>query len=144
VYFYRINDPSGQTYRTTRIDLMHHGTLDVSRVHLHPNGHIDLVAIDVTDKAYDPQEHIEFSAYARSYLTTFDKVQAWQTDLTDQVIALGYPLGIRSLRNNCPIAKMGYLASRAGQEISIPFPAQNRAGNRVNVTIEGKYLVVDG
>jgi hypothetical protein len=28
IYFYRINDPSGQTFRARRVDLMHNGTLD--------------------------------------------------------------------------------------------------------------------
>jgi hypothetical protein len=144
VFFYRVGDPSGQSYRPTRVDLLNGVALDTSRVHMHPNPHIDLVAIDVTDKVNDRAEHINFTAYARSYLLPFARIQAFQTDIADQVIALGYPLGIRSLRNNYPIAKMGYLASIPGQEVSIPFAVQNRAGTAVTVIIDGKFLVVDG
>lgn len=62
----------------------------------------------------------------------------------DPVIALGYPLGIRSLSNDYPMAKMGYLASRPGEEISIPTHVLDRTGANVPVVIEGKFLVVDG
>jgi hypothetical protein len=57
---------------------------------------------------------------------------------------LGYPRGISSLRDDYPIAKVGYLAAVPGQEVSIPFPAINRAGKVVRPVIEGKYLIVDG
>ncbi len=144
VFFYRVNDPSGQTYRATKIDLVSGSTLDASRVHLHPIARIDLVAIDVTDKIRDQAQHIDFSVYAPSYLVTFGKIRDQLTDIADEVIALGYPLGIRSLRNSYPIAKIGYLASSPGEEVSIPIRLQNRAGAQVDVTIEGKFLVVDG
>jgi trypsin-like peptidase len=147
VFFYRQgDDPSGQAYRPTKIDLLNSsGTLDTLRVYPHPAPNIDLVAIDVTDKINNHKdEHIRSTAYARSYLLAFGRIQDWQTDIADQVIALGYPLGIRSLRNDYPIAKMGYLASIPGQEVSIPTSSTNRAGANVATVIEGKFLVVDG
>ena len=144
VFFYRANDPSGQSYRPTRVDLLNGSTLDAAKVHLHPVSKIDLVAIDVTDKVRDQAQHIEFTAYAPSYLVPFEKIQVQLTYIADQVIALGYPLGIRSLRNNYPIAKIGYLASTPGEEVSIPIRLQNRAGAWVNISIDGKFLVVDG
>lgn len=144
VFFYRTGDPSGLSYRPTKIDLFSGTSLDTSKVHLHPTGGIDLVAIDVTDKINSPSEHIEYAVYARSYLVPFGNIQAWQTDIADPVIALGYPLGIRSLVNNYPLAKMGYLASIPGQEMSIPLSAQTRSGTTEKVNIQGKFLVVDG
>jgi hypothetical protein len=145
VFFYRVADPSGESFRATRIDLLTGlGTLDTSKVYMHNNNAIDLVAIDVTKEVDAPSEHIQYAAYAKSYILPFDKVQAWQTDIGDAVIALGYPLGIRSLRNNYPIAKIGYLASIPGQEVSIPFPCTNRAGVTSVAILEGKFLIVDG
>ena len=145
VYFYRTGDPSGRPYRATKIDVLKpDGTLNTSKVYMHSNPAIDLVAIDVTAEANAPTEHIQFTAYSKSYLLTFDKVSDWQTTIGDDVIALGYPLGIRSLRNNYPIAKVGYLASTPDQEVSIPFPTRNRAGITSEQRIEGKFLVVDG
>jgi hypothetical protein len=144
VFFYRANDPSGQTYLATKIDVLNGTALDVTRVHLHPTPEIDLVAIDVTDKVRDPAQHIDFTVYAPSYLVRFGKIQAQLTDIADEVIALGYPLGVRSLKNNYPIAKIGYLASTPGEEVSIPIRVQNRAGTLINTSLDGKFLVVDG
>jgi S1-C subfamily serine protease len=144
VFFYRANDPSGQTYRPTRVDLLNGTTLDATRVHLHPTPKIDLVAIDVTDKVRDQVQHIEFTAYMPSYLVQFGNIQVQLTYIADEVIALGYPLGIRSLKNSYPLAKIGYLASTPGEEVSIPVRLQNRARAWVNISIDGKFLVVDG
>lgn len=144
VFFYRANDPSGQTYRPTRIDLLSGATLDATRVHLHPSPKVDLVIIDVTDKVRDQAQHIDFTAYAPSYLVQFANIQAQLTYIADEVIALGYPLGIRSTRNNYPIAKIGYLASTPGEDVSVPINAKNRAGTLVSTSIDGKFLVVDG
>jgi hypothetical protein len=54
VFFYRTGDPSGESYRATKIDLLKTPKLlDTARVHLHPKEAIDLVAIEVTDKVND-------------------------------------------------------------------------------------------
>ncbi|MFZ1005453.1 MAG: hypothetical protein WAN65_01365 [Candidatus Sulfotelmatobacter sp.] len=144
VFFYRAGDPSGQTYRPTRIDLLSGVALDPARVHLHPVPKVDLVVIDVTDKVRDQAQHINFTAYAPSYLVHFANIQAQLTDIADAVIALGYPLGIRSTRNNYPIAKIGYLASTPGEEVNVPIKVKNRAGTLISTSIDGKFLVVDG
>jgi hypothetical protein len=144
VFFYRANDPSGQTYRPSRIDLVNGANLDASRVHLHATPRIDIVAIDVTDEVRDPREHIDFVAYGPSYLLKFGSIQDQLTDIADEVIALGYPLGIRSLNNDYPIAKIGTFASVPGQEVRIPIRPQDRSGSAVNMTLDGKFLVVDG
>jgi hypothetical protein len=145
VFFYRSNDPSGQSYRATKINLLNSANgLDSTRVFLHPQPRIDLVLIDVTDKFHDPQEHIATNAFGPSYLVLFQHIKTQLTDIADEVIALGYPLGIRSLKNNYPIAKIGYLASTPGDEVSIPIKTVNRAGVLVDLTLEGKFLVVDG
>jgi hypothetical protein len=144
VFFYRTGDATGRRFRATKIDLLKGADLDTAKVHVHSTPRIDLVAIDVTDKVRDPQEHIDLIAYAPSFLAAFGKIQDYDTNIADEVIALGYPLGISSLRNDYPIAKMGYLASEPGEEVSIPIKARNRAGDLTNVTIDGKFLVVDG
>lgn len=145
VFFYRSNDPSGQTYRATRINLLNSANrLDSTRVFLHPQPRVDLVLVDVTDKFHNPSEHVATNAFEPSFLLSFRHIQTQMTDIADEVIALGYPLGIRSLKNNYPIAKIGYVASTPGEEVSIPVKVPNRAGVSVDLTIEGKYLIVDG
>jgi hypothetical protein len=144
VFFYRNGDPSGQSFRATRIDILKDGHLDQTRVHLHPTGTVDLVAIEVTDKIRDPQEHISYSVYTPSFFVSFAKIKDYDTNIADEVIALGYPLGIRSQLNDYPIAKMGVLASVPGDEVSIPVKTSNRAKTPTDVRIDGKYLIVDG
>ena len=60
------------------------------------------------------------------------------------MVALGYPLGITSIRNNYPVAKSGYLASVPGDEIALNISARNRSNRIANVRIEGKLLLIDG
>jgi len=144
VFFYRAGYPTGQTYKATRIDLLIGTALDTARVQMHASPRIDLVAVDVTDKVHDPQEHIDPTFYTPSYLVPFAKIRDYDTTIADEVIALGYPHGISSLRNFHPIAKMGYLASVPGEEVSIPIKPNNRAGTPTPVTVDGKFLIVDG
>jgi hypothetical protein len=145
VFYYREADPTGLSYRGSRVDIGNASReLDNANVHLHPSGSIDLVAIDVTDKLKEKDEHIVFLAYTPSYFVRFEKIHDYQTDIGDQVFALGYPLGIRSLHNNYPIAKLGDLASQPGQEVSIPFPALDRTKKPGTAVFTGKFLVVDG
>jgi hypothetical protein len=145
VFFYRTSDPSGQRYRATRIKLTNNaGALDETRIRLHARSQIDVASIDVSDRILDQSEHIAFVAYDKSYLIRSDQIKDWQTNIGDQVIALGYPLGIRSTTNNYPFAKIGYLSSVPGEPLSIPIPSITRRGVTIPTVIEGKLLVVDG
>jgi hypothetical protein len=147
VFFYRSpNDPAGQAFRPGRIDLINvDRSLNTARVHLHPDRGIDLVAIDVTDKINnDAVEHIQSAVFDESFMLRFSDVRAWHVDITDEVIALGYPFGIRSLKDNYPIAKIGTLASTPGKEVSIPVLFKNRLNADVRTTLDGKFFVVDG
>jgi hypothetical protein len=145
VFFYRTGDPLGVNFRASKIELLKStGMLDTTTVHLHPSESIDLVAIDVTTTVANKEEHIHSTAFSKSYFVRFDKIRDFLTDIGDQVIALGYPFGISSLLDGYPIAKIGYLAAVPGKEVSIPFPALNRAGKAVRPVIEGKFLIVDG
>jgi len=146
VFFYRtVTDASERGYRATRINLVDHsGQIDASRVRLYQAPRVDVVAIDVTDKVKDPSEQIAWISYDRSYLIPFDRIESWQTGIGDEVIALGYPYNIRFLRNNYPVAKVGYVASAPGEELSLPINTNNRRGVMVPLILEGKYLLVDG
>ena len=128
VFFYRtVADASGRGYRATRVKLVDQaGHIDTSRVRLHPAPRVDVVAIDVTDKVKDTSEQITWMAYDGSYLLPFDRIESMQTGIGDDVIALGYPYNIRSLRDDYPVAKTAYVASAPGQQLSLPIPTVNR------------------
>ena len=84
-------------------------------------------------------------AYDGSYLLPFDRIESMQTGIGDDVIALGYPYNIRSLRDDYPVAKTAYVASAPGQQLSLPVPTVNRQNLQIlDLVLEGKYLLVDG
>jgi hypothetical protein len=95
------------------------------------------------DEELSPSNNIDLFSFDVSYLLPFGKITTIFTGLGDQVFAMGYPLGITSLKNNYPIAKSGYLASLPGEEFEINAPVVNRKNERVNARIEGKMLAID-
>lgn len=144
VFFYRANDPSGLSYKPTRIELKKtSGQLKEGKVFFHPDPKID-IALVATDEEISSDNNIDFISFDKTYLLNFNKITSWLIGLGDQVFAIGYPLGITSLKNNYPIVKSGYVASLPGEEFSIDVPVINRRGDRVIARVQGKILLVDG
>ena len=143
VYFYRTLATSGLYYKPLWIPLKNKDGKLKDTVKLHPNPIID-IAILALDEELSPQNAIDLYSFDVSYLLPFDKITVWFTGLGDQVFALGYPLGITSLKNGYPIAKSGYLASLPGEEFAASSPCINRKKETVIAQIEGKILVIDG
>jgi hypothetical protein len=143
VYFYRTTATSGLFYKPLKIFLKGKDGKAIHKVRIHGNPTID-IAIIALDEELSPSNNIDLVAFDISYLLSFDKITTWLTGLGDQVFAMGYPLGITSLKNNYPIAKSGYLASLPGKEFVVNFPVVNRNNERVNARIEGMILAIDG
>lgn len=143
VFFYR-SAPTGVSYKLTRIELKDNlGKLKPFKLQIHPSPKVD-IAIVALGEELSAIDKIDLLHLDVSYLLSFDKILSWTTGLGDQVFALGYPLGITSIKNNYPIAKSGYLASLPGEELIIDFPATNRKKEVVSARVEGKLLLVDG
>jgi hypothetical protein len=121
VYFYRTgDDPEGSAFKATRIKLKDSdGHIDKWKVFVHEDRMVDVVAIDVNEEVRKP--YMLTSAFSASYMVRFGDIDKQLTGVGDLVFALGYPRGISSLLTNHPIAKVGYLASLPGEEISIPY-----------------------
>jgi S1-C subfamily serine protease len=143
VYFYRTIATSGLYYKPLRIGLKDKDGKIIHKVKIHLNPIID-IGIIALDEELSPSNNIDLISFDISYLLPFNRISVWFTGLGDQVFAMGYPLGITSLKNNYPIAKSGYLASLPGEEFVVNFPCENRNKERVNARIEGKILAVDG
>jgi len=143
VYFYRTIASSGLYYKPLWIELKDKDGKLKSKVKLHPNPIVD-IGIVALDDELSPSNNIDLLSFDISYLLPFNKITEWLTGLGDQVFAMGYPLGITSLKNNYPIAKSGYMASLPGEEFVVSFPWVNRKKEIVSARIEGKILVIDG
>jgi S1-C subfamily serine protease len=142
-YFYRTIAKSGQYYEPLKISLKDKDGNLIRKVKIHRNPRID-IALIALDEELSPSNNIDLFSFDVSYLLPFDNITTWFTGIGDQVFALGYPLGITSVRNNYPIAKSGYLASVPGEEFIVNFPVMNRNRQIVTTRIEGKILAVDG
>lgn len=143
VYFYRTISISNVYYRPLKIVLKDKDGKIKHKIKIHPDPIIDIGIIEL-DEELSPSNNIDLVSFDVSYLLSFDKITAWFTGLVDQVFALGYPLGITSLKNNYPIAKSGYLASLPGEEFVVNFPCKNRKNQTVSAQIAGKILAIDG
>lgn len=143
VFFYRTATTSGRSYEPMEINLTDQNWKLKGKVQLHPNAKIDL-AIIALDEELTPSNRIDLVSFDFSYLLPFDKIIPSYTGLGDQVFAIGYPMGITSLRNNYPIAKSGYLASLPGTELVVETNSKNRKQENVKTKIEGKIILLDG
>ncbi len=144
IFFYRTGDPSGSSYKSTRIDLKDaSGKVKEFKLMIHPNPEID-VAIVSLDEELSGVSSIDLSSFDTSYLLKFDRITRQLTGLGDQVFAMGYPLGITSVKDNYPVAKTCILASPPGEELVMERPVLNRKGKNVGTRIQGKVLLIDG
>ena len=109
---------------------------------LHPEANIDIVLINIFSEL--KADSIDFSSFDMTYLLPFASIKQWGTGLGDQIFALGYPLGVTSLKNNYPIAKSGYVASVPGEEFAINVNVINRNKQKVKTRLNGKILIIDG
>jgi S1-C subfamily serine protease len=144
VYFYRTKTVSGLFYSPLWVGLKNKKGKIKQKVKLHPDPKVD-IGIIYLDEELSPSNNIDLASFDVSYLLPFNQIKAWSTGIGDQVFAMGYPLGITSLKSNYPIAKSGYIASMPGEDFVANVPCVNRKGVIVNDTqIKGKLLVIDG
>lgn len=99
----------------------------------HPNPSVDVALIPLVGP-YRIGGELDNQMFDESYLARFSDTSF--VNLGSHVFALGYPMGITSLKNNFPMAKSGYLASIPGEEFSIQINPNNR--------FTGKIYFVDG
>jgi hypothetical protein len=117
VFFYREGDESKKNLKPERINLLDAAGNLSSKVRPHPVNSVDIAIIEL-DTELSPASKIDLVSFDASYLQSFDQILPTFTGIGDQVFALGYPLGITSLRDNYPIAKSAYISSLPGTELS--------------------------
>jgi len=143
VFFYRTTTMSGRSYEPMKISLSDRNEKIKDKVYLHPNGKID-VAMIALDEELDPSNRIDLITFDVGDLLPFNKIISSNIGLGDQVFAIGYPLGITSLRDNYPFAKFGYVASLPGTQLVIEATWQNRKKEIIKTNAEGKIILLDG
>jgi S1-C subfamily serine protease len=141
IYVYTTANAAGMSYAPVRIVLKDKmGVLIKGKVTLHKNPKVD-IAIVRLDAEIAP---FSLTVLPEDLLIPFGKILGFQTGLGDEVFALGYPFGIRSVKSGYPVAKVGHLASLPGEDFRLDTWAINRLGQKVAVSLDGKILIVDG
>jgi hypothetical protein len=142
-YLYRKTATGAPSWAATKIRLKNsEGNLNKSKVILHPDPSID-VALIALDTELSPSANVDVAIFDATFLLPFDKLPG-SVGWGGQVFALGYPLGITSLRNSYPIAKAGYIASVPGDEVIVQSICVTRSQQQVPIVVRGKLILVDG
>jgi hypothetical protein len=124
------------------------GSLDTSRVALHPDLLIDVAVVRLERQTiFQPNSAgvVRVQALLRDYFKPFHSLHDGFTDIGNVVFALGYPLGITSVLTNRAVAKAGYLAAIPGEELAFNAPSKTCDRKKEGVVVlRGKLLLVDG
>jgi S1-C subfamily serine protease len=97
------------------------------------------------DTELEPSQNVTYACFAPSRLLDFDKISSMGlAGLGEAVFALGYPLGITSLKTDLPIAKAGYLSSTPGEELTVQLGCLARNQSQTIKVLSGKVILVDG
>lgn len=140
VYFYTTSRVEGNLYELIDIDLKNKVN---DKILLHPNPKVDIAIIKFDEDVIN-KTNIDFLSFDASFLISFDKIISTFTGMGDQIFAIGYPLGITSIKNHYPIAKSGYFSSFPGSEMIVKMNLKNRKNENKSVDVDGKLLLIDG
>jgi hypothetical protein len=103
---------------------------------LDPDPLVDVAVIRVDDfLAKYPTAKVHVWSLDTDFLQPFSELPGFYANIGALVFALGYPQGVTSLLTNYPVAKVGHLAARGGEELAI------QSGR---VVYRGKLLLIDG
>jgi V8-like Glu-specific endopeptidase len=82
----------------------------------HPNNDVDVIAIDVTQGIVEiPQIMKVITDY--TWFANKEELKRLDITMGDEVIVIGYPLGLRHKTNNLPLLRQGMIATRIGEEL---------------------------
>lgn len=82
----------------------------------HPDRDVDVLAIDITNALVaNPQLERKYLDYSL-FLTEKVKIEL-NIGAGDEILVLGYPLGLRHRKNNFPLVRAGIIATRLGEEL---------------------------
>lgn len=85
----------------------------------HPGLHIDVLAVDVTSLIITVAE-VEKKWADYSLFATSDILRQEEITVGEEVVIIGYPLGLAHARTNSPLVRQGMIATRIGEPIHIP------------------------
>ena len=103
----------------------------------HPDPNVDVLAVDVTSMI-NSHPHLQNQGADYSFFATPEVLKKEQITEGDEVLVLGYPLGLFHARIHSPLVRQGIIATKIGTPIQIRF--RNSSGEWKRVEIPG-FLV---
>jgi hypothetical protein len=98
----------------------------------HPRPDVDVLAVDITS-LINSEPNLENRGAEYSLFATPKVLHDEDITEGDEVLILGYPLGLFHTRTNFPLVRQGILASRIGEKIRIRFNEPSGEMRRVNI-----------
>lgn len=115
--------------RATRMPLKANGD-KLWREHCDP--HVDVLAVDVTAIVVGiPQLEKKWATY--ELFATPDVLLEQEITQGEEVVVIGYPLGLAHARTNSPLVRQGMVATNIGERISIPIQLRTGGTQQVEV-----------
>jgi hypothetical protein len=120
------------------------GLLD-KEVKLHPNMNIDVAAINITKYLADSLDLLSVNVFSEEQLFQINaKYPVPVFGMGSEVLAIGYPAGISSIKTKRPLAKSCIIASDLGNNFDIQELREDCNKHRNFINIEGAFFLIDG
>jgi Trypsin-like peptidase domain len=143
LYFYSKEQKEGNLYKQKKFEILDNAGMISRNVKIHPNPIIDIAVLNITELMKDGD--INVNSFDTSYLMGFNRINSdLELGIGNQVFAVGYPLGITSIKSNYPIAKSCYISSIIQNDFQIRFPCNDRTNKPGVAIIVGNFFLVDG
>jgi hypothetical protein len=98
----------------------------------HPNPNVDVLAVDVTS-LINSHPRLENQGADYSFFATPEVLKKEQITEGDEVLVLGYPLGLFHARIHSPLVRQGIIATKIGTPIQIRFRDSSGEWKRVEI-----------
>ncbi len=91
----------------------------------HPHPSVDVLAIDVTS-LINSNPQIQNKGADYSLFATREILKRREITEGDEVLVIGFPLGLHHTRTHSPLVRQGIIATRIGESILVPVPGNRR------------------
>ncbi len=91
----------------------------------HPNPSVDVFAIDVTS-LITGNPHIRNKSADYSLFATAARLREKEITEGDEVLIIGFPLGLHHTRSHSPLVRQGIIATKIGEPIRVSMPDNRR------------------
>lgn len=98
----------------------------------HPNPHVDVLAVDITS-LINSHPNLENRGADYSLFATPQILKEENITEGEEVLILGYPLGLFHTRIHSPLVRQGIVATKIGERIQVRIPSSSGSPQRVEI-----------